>query len=72
MKSKRHIKTPILFKKQIPRPPITKGVRLSDERFSLINKMPTVLSNYKKTVTPDFSRTSTKTSIDTFFGINKE
>ena len=34
--------------------------------------MPKVLSNFRKTVTPDFSRISTKSTIDTFFGIPKE
>ena len=33
--------------------------------------MPVQISKYKNVPTPDFSKTSTKSTIDTFFGIEK-
>lgn len=41
---------------------------MNDERFVSFNSMPTVLSKYQKAATPDFSKTSTKDTLDEFFG----
>lgn len=65
-----HIKSPIAFDKQLDRSPITSGLNVNDNRFTQFNSMSTVLSKYKKTATPDFSKTSTKDSIDCFLGPN--
>eukprot|EP00347_Sterkiella_histriomuscorum_P021843 403332574 len=69
-KQKNHIISPIDFDKQIQRPPITAGHNLSEERFGKFNNMPKNSSKYKNLATPNFSKTSTKSTIDTFFGIN--
>ncbi|CDW90638.1 UNKNOWN [Stylonychia lemnae] len=71
-KMKKHIQSPIEFTKQIRRPPITKGSFLSEERFINFNKMPRNHTQFKNSPTPDFSKTSSNTTIDTFFGLPKD
>lgn len=71
-KMKRQIKSPIPFGQQTARPPINKGVQMSEERLNTGQGVFKALSNYKKTATPDFSRLSSKFTIDTFFGIPKD
>lgn len=45
---------------------ITKGINANDERFNLFNIMPKTLSKYKKVTTPDFTKASTKVTLDSF------
>ena len=51
------MKSPVLFNKQAKREPITKGMNLSEERFSAFNGMPKVVSKYRNSPESDFSRT---------------
>lgn len=45
---------------------ITKGINANDERFKLFNIMPKTLSKYKKIAIPDFTKASTKVTLDSF------
>ena len=59
------MKSPVQFNKQADRDPITKGVGCSDERFTAFNHMPKVISKYRNSPSPDFTK-STKGEVDDF------
>lgn len=58
-----HIKSPLPFDKIAKRDPITKGMVVSDERFTVFNDIPRVNSKYAASPSPDFSK-APRPSID--------
>lgn len=63
----KHVPSPISFHKQMKRVSITQGINANDERFKLFNIMPKSSSKYKGVNTPDFTKQSTKVTLDSFF-----